>query len=202
MFQENRKSGERWRPIVSYEGFYSVSNHGRVRSERSTTRSKKGAIIQPGETRGYKIVALSAPGFERKTWLVHRLVAEAFIGVAPATNAQVNHKNGDRSDNRLRNLEWVSPQENQEHSYEKLGRQRHMRGENNPQGTLTEAQAREIIRLWEVERPAVLRALGRKRLPPEHGLSLEGLGRRYGVHFRAIYRLVSGKTWTHLRTGG
>lgn len=202
MWTDRRSRGERWRPVVDYEGLYSVSSHGRVRSERNTTRSRKGAIIQPGDTHGYRLVALSAPGYARKTWLVHRLVAEAFIGLPPCDGAQTNHRDGNRSDNRVENLEWVTPRENREHGYEVLGHARPFRGEANPQGKLTEEAARKILRLWNNDREKALREMGHKRrLPPDHVLSLAGLARRFGVKLRAVWRLVHGETWQHLRIG-
>jgi hypothetical protein len=189
LWTERRAKGERWRPVVDYEGLYSVSNFGRVRSERNTTRSKKGAVVTPMQMpNGYLNIGLSAPGYERKTWLVHRLVAEAFLGL-PADSKQVNHKNGDKTDNRLCNLEWVTPRDNQQHRFTNLGHKR-IQGEANPRGKLTEESAREVLRLWST-RPD-------RAVAPDHPLSQESLAKRFGIRIHAISRLVRGETWKHL----
>lgn len=58
-----------------------------------------------------------------RTLLAHRLIAYAFLGMPPFPKAEVNHKNGNRQDNRISNLEWVSKSENERHSH-KMRRER------------------------------------------------------------------------------
>lgn len=96
---------EIWRDIKDYEGLYQVSNFGRVRSlgNGNSNRSKV-KILKPGNTRGYLRVCLCKDGKE-KNFLVHRLVAEAFIP-NPLNLPQVNHKSEDKKDSRVENLEW------------------------------------------------------------------------------------------------
>lgn len=103
---------EVWKPVVGYEGYYEVSNIGNVRSVSHEVPTFWGSRISPGKNvrlnynkrTGYLMVCLSKNG-EHKTRLVHRLVAMAFI---PNTMAkpQVNHKNENKTDNRIDNLEW------------------------------------------------------------------------------------------------
>lgn len=100
---------EIWKDIAGYEGQYQVSNLGRVKSlnYRQTGRP---AIISYSLVCGYKRVALSRFN-KRKDFFVHRLVWEAFNGPIPS-GMQVNHINEDKEDNRLDNLNLMSPKEN------------------------------------------------------------------------------------------
>lgn len=100
---------EEWRPVVGYEGLYEVSNFGRVRN------SKRMHILAAHKTCGYYRVLLCRPPVgskkDHKNWLVHRLVAKAFIPNLKAA-PQVDHINGNREDNRAVNLRWVTCKEN------------------------------------------------------------------------------------------
>lgn len=112
---------ETWKPVVGYDGLYEVSNLGRVRSIPRTVRVKrgkeeydyhvKGQIIEPQERQhGYLSVCLygkeSKNGrFTQKS--VHRLVAESFIA-NPNGYKEVNHKDEDKRNNSLENLEWCN----------------------------------------------------------------------------------------------
>ena len=71
--------------------------------------------------------------FERSI-LLHRIVAETFLG-SPLENQQVNHKNGIKTDNRIENLEWVTPGENLLHAYRTLGRKAALQGKHMPETT-------------------------------------------------------------------
>lgn len=130
---------ERWLPVVGYEGVYVVSSLGRVRLlEHSFVRrngsffSVRSKIKKPYKDRhGYLQVRLQK-NQKGKNKSVHRLVAEAFIP-NPDNKPEVNHKNGVRTDNRIENLEWVSRNENIQHSYDFLGHKRlHRFGRDNP----------------------------------------------------------------------
>lgn len=102
---------EVWKPVVGYEGLYEVSDQGRVRS-LNYRRTGKVQILKPGFTRRYLLVSLLKDG-EKKHFLVHRLVALAFIpNDDPEHKTQCNHINEDRLDNRACNLNWMTPKEN------------------------------------------------------------------------------------------
>jgi len=109
---------EEWRDIVGYEGRYQVSNFGNVRSCQREVCGSIGCRILPEKnmslhsTHGYLAVWLRKPGEHKKAY-VHRLVAYAFFG--HCVSEQVNHKDKDRSNNHITNLEWCTVQENIAH---------------------------------------------------------------------------------------
>lgn len=120
---------ELWKDILDYEGLYQVSNTGRVRSiDRETTqlghkniytRIIRGQEIKQRKINsGYCIVRLCKDGV-CKAVTVHRLVAIAFIG-NKGSEFQVNHKDGNKNNNCVDNLEWCTQSENVKHSYAKL----------------------------------------------------------------------------------
>src|SRR5690606_12557938 len=117
---------EIWKDIAGYEGYYQISNLGRVKSLSRNTKIGSGFRAEPERimkqlliNSGYHTVLLKKQGKQSRK-LVHRLVAEAFI---PNTEGKgdVNHINCDRLDNRVFNLEWVTRSENLLHAV-KLGK--------------------------------------------------------------------------------
>ena len=101
---------EIWRDIEGYEGLYQVSNLGKVKSLNYKC-TKKEKILKPFSNRdGYLRVKLCKEG-KRRSYLVHRLVAQAFIS-NPEDKPQVNHKDEDKTNNKVENLEWVTSKEN------------------------------------------------------------------------------------------
>lgn len=116
---------EVWRDIVGYEGFYKVSNFGRIKS----LYRRKEKILKPSfSKRGYYALCLSKNGISKKVD-VHILVAKAFI---PNTqnNPVVHHKDSNPLNNNADNLEWVTYSKNVEHIYNSGTRQRKLTNED------------------------------------------------------------------------
>lgn len=106
---------EEWRKIEGFEG-YEVSNIGGIRSLKSGATKR----LKIYNRQGYHRVTLWGDG-KRYDKGVHRLVAIAFIE-NPLNKSQVNHKNGIKSDNRVKNLEWCTASENNRHKVYELNR--------------------------------------------------------------------------------
>ena len=154
---------ELWKPIPNYEGFYEVSDHGRVRSldreihvtptvKAAFTSHRKGRVLrQIVGSHGYLAVYLSRDG-KVDTVTVHRLVAHVFHGPPPDPSDEAAHLDGDRCRNVPSNLAWVSRKENEAH---KLAHGTLLRGEACPWAKLTPSQVDEIrtrCRRGEIQR--------------------------------------------------
>ena len=141
---------EQWRSVVGWEGFYEVSDHGRVRSvDRvihyvihggAATKTLVGQIMKLAtHTHGYAQVSMRRQGFVQ-TRLVHALVLEAFVGPAP-NGMEGCHDDNDKFNNRLTNLRWDTHKANCE------DRTRHgvqVMGETCGQAVLTEVDVASI----------------------------------------------------------
>lgn len=115
---------EKWLPIKEAPESYEVSSFGNVRSigfknQWGFHRRKNPKLIKPQYThKGYKMVMLCIKN-KRVGRLIHRLVADAFIGLSD--DKEVNHINGIKDDNRVENLELCTHSENMQHAYHVLG---------------------------------------------------------------------------------
>ena len=103
---------EIWKDVVGYEGLYQVSNLGRVRTFHYGAPRIRVQFLHPKYN--YWALICKRNGV-KKTIKVHRMVAQAFIP-NPDNKPQVNHLDCDRANNRLENLEWVTPAENVRHA--------------------------------------------------------------------------------------
>lgn len=107
---------ENWKKIEKYPG-YEVSDQGRIKSFKT---SKEGRILQGKNCKGYVGIDFRVNG-ETVQDLVHRVVLSTFAPVEGWENLTVNHKNGNKTDNRLENLEWCTLSENTAHARKVLG---------------------------------------------------------------------------------
>ena len=109
-----QKKAETWKPIKNFSD-YEVSNLGRVRSYKVSWKDPN-ILVGSITWNGYNRVTLRRQnkGFH---FFIHRLVLEAFIGPCP-DGYETNHKNGVKTDNRLKKLEWIASGKNQTHAYQ------------------------------------------------------------------------------------
>jgi hypothetical protein len=171
---------ERWRPVVGWEGWYEVSDLGRVKrvhvgrgGNTHIGRILKGRVGVPG----YPEVVLNRKP-ERRTVLVHRLVADAFVE-RPDSGVllEVNHIDGDKTNACATNLEWVTKSKNHQHAL-RLG----LRpvGERHPNAKLSTAAIADIRASYRLRSSAV-----------------GGLARKYGVHPATIWKVATRRTRTY-----
>lgn len=186
-----------WRPIKNAP-YYLVSDEGHVKSvERfvKTFNGEKECLRHIPETyplkekdiRGYKNVSivqydLDMKPIKRYMRQVHRLVLETFNPVCNMENLQVNHIDGNKSNNKLSNLEWVTPKENTVHAHKVLNHKRDQDGENNSMSKLTTNQVIEIIK----------RINGKKKERDSK------IAKDYGVSRKTIENIRLNRTWKHI----
>lgn len=167
---------ERWRPVVGYEGWYEVSDHGRVKRVRGGYRNAvAGRILKFDPTSRYARVVLVRNGKRRRT-TAHQLVAAAFIGPCPEGH-EVNHKDGNKKRNYARNLEYLTQADNNRHRCRVLG---HIRGEDNPASRFTANDIRHMRKL------------------AQRGESYSAVGRRFDTAHSVVRNIVLGRAWSHV----
>lgn len=120
---------EEWRDIENYKGKYMISSYGRVKSLNYNNTGKEKILKQITDKDGYKYVRLSKNN-KTKNERIHRLVAFNFLPNI-GNCQQVNHIDGKKNNNRIENLEWVTPKENIIHAY-RIGLKRGMKGKQHP----------------------------------------------------------------------
>ena len=122
---------EIWKDIVGYEGLYQVSNFGRIKRLKKITKwfsrnhwcsriDEEKILYQEKNTTGYNTVKLHKNGKAIKK-NVHRIVAETFLQ-NKENKKTVNHKDGNKTNNNISNLEWATYGENNQHAFTILGK--------------------------------------------------------------------------------
>jgi hypothetical protein len=174
---------EYWVPVPGWEDLYEVSSHGGVSSKdrwmnhRSGGKVlRRGRVLSPGKTSsGYLTVSLCRNGC-RKTYTVHQLVMEAFVGPRPR-GLQVAHNDGDKLNNSVKNLRYCTQAENEA---DKVLHGTDTRGERSGTAKLTEEEALEIYH--------------RSRAGDRN----VDLATEFGVSKAAICEIKSGRNWAWL----
>ena len=161
--------------VTRYGYHYLATDDGYIYSEHL-----KRNISEYTDKDGYKKVRLSNGDGSRKVFSVHRLVLETFEPNPNSDNLQVNHKDGDKTNNALSNLEWVTCKENINHGY-RTGLYHNIGDNNNGDHVLKTPQVLEIINLLL-----------------EHKMTIQAIADKYSVSKHAIECIKYKKTWKHL----
>jgi len=176
------KMAELWKALPGWEGLYDVSDRGAVRSVASANRyqwKRGGVLVQRVGRKGYLQLRLCRGDGTSKTVKVHLLIALAFLG-EPPDGMQVNHKNGNKLDNRPDNLEYVTCRQNIRHAWDNgLSTGKHMRGERSHRAKLTAADVRRIRTLSST-------------------MTLKAIAELYGVSTYPIWSILKRKAWNHV----
>lgn len=179
---------EYWRPAPGFEGAYEVSDWGRIKTVRRVVMRRNGRrhtiperVLRQGYTvTGYPMVGLTvAKRLRSKS--VHRLVALAFLG-PPTGGGDVNHIDGDKTNNHASNLEWVTKSENMKHAF-RLGlrnKNNVPRGESHPNVCMS---AGDVVAI---------------RSAYADGERVTAIARRYGVGHNCVGKIVHRKSWRHV----
>jgi hypothetical protein len=181
---------EEWRPVVGFETSYVVSSLGRVERIVKRYKHQDRFMKQFMADRGYYHVCLYGAD-KVKNVAVHRVVLLSFQP-PPTTDHQVNHIDGIKTNNRLNNLEWVTPTENIRHAvlmglypqgvkHKWHGKPEHVRGENNVTSKLTKTGVIDIRRRYA-----------------QGGISTYALAAEYGVTRGCISNVIKRKSWFYV----
>lgn len=149
-------------------------------SENGSVYGSRGGELSPIKHHtGYLVITVRKDGKQRQL-RAHRFIWECCVGKIPE-GMVINHKDGDKHNNSLDNLEVVSHKENVDHAWQVLKREVTVRGENNAQAKLTEEQAKEVITLIK------------------RGWSNPTIANRYGLHPNYVSLIRHNKRWRHLK---
>jgi hypothetical protein len=159
---------EIWKSIKNYQN-YMISNMGRVKRLKGYCCREERIIRNNVGSSGYYQVALSVEGGPQKFHRIHRLVLEAFVSPCPK-GKECNHKDGNKLNNNLENLEWVTKSENSRHALKN--------------GLTPTLGVSDVI---------LLRALRKK-----YNYSYKQLGRLFSISKDHAYQIVTRKSWAHV----
>lgn len=183
---KNKK--EKWSSILGQENRYDVSSFGRIKSLSKPCKNRNGTIRHSKElilknrlrgNEGYYFVSFYNK-YLYTTETVHRLVATAFIP-NPLNLPCVNHKDGNKLNNNVENLEWCTYSENAIHAHAE-GLHVSLKGEKHLKAKLNDSKVLAIRRLYKINK----------------NLNRIEIAKKLGVASNTITCIINNKTWRHL----
>jgi hypothetical protein len=175
-YKEFSMGKEIWKDIPKYEGYYQISNFGRVKSLKRKYRLKEKILKLVNDSKGYFQIYLCKDN-KNKFMFIHRLVLLAFVG---KSNLECNHKNFIRSDNRLENLEYVTAKENIQYSF-KNGRYENRKNAYKT-GLLNNNHSKKKVNQYDLKNNLIATFD-----------SLMEANKKTGIHFSNIFACCLGK---------
>lgn len=196
---------EKWKDIEGYEGLYQVSNLGRVKrilfvNNIITKPTNKILSCNKIDNLGYPQVALCKNG-HRKYLRIHRIVAKSFIP-NPNNYPCVNHIDGNKRNNCISNLEWCNHSYNTIHALNTGLINAEKRNKASKENIKKAQKSSPCLKGGENSPSSVLRendVIEIRRLYKNKEMSTRQLAEKYNVHISTIQRVLSRKTWTHLK---
>jgi hypothetical protein len=175
--------------VVNFEGLYWVDSTGNVLTKNWRNTGKEAVLRPATDKKGYLRVALVKNG-KLHTLKVHRIVASAFI-YNPENKPQVNHKNGNKKDNSVQNLEWCTQKENAIHAVKNGLWDMKIAGWNKGITTIKGSQiGTSLLKEFQVIE------IRNKFKPRKYTRKM--LAKEYNVTEACIADIVRGKSWKHL----
>lgn len=183
---------EIWKPCPEFEDYYEISNLGRVKSKAIFIRHDGNWSDEHGYVKKIKVKNITKNRYGYLTsklcklgkcrrLTIHRLVAKAFIP-NPDNLTQVNHIDGNKENNYVGNLEWVSQARNIQHAFETgLMTNEHLKGSNHHNAKLTEEDVKTMRRIYN-----------------EGDVTIKALANKYNISARTARDILTNKTWKNV----
>lgn len=170
-----------WKPIPIFNGSYLINGIGEVKSvtrivkySNGRKRIHYGQCIKQSMHRGYKVISVY-----RKQYSIHRLVAKTFLSIHEFNGAVVNHKDGNKLNNSVSNLEWCTQKYNDDHAT-KNKLKHHAKGEKNGCAKLSETEVLSI------------------RMLVNKGDRQSEIADRLSISRATVCNIIKRKTWAHI----
>ena len=176
-FRSNTRLSPAFKEVPGHPN-YEVNAYSTIRRIRPAQGTWKNRRLSPTvNSNGYMTVRLTSKGKGKNEYL-HRIVALTFIGPPPSAKHEVDHIDGNKANNRVSNLRWVTREENMKFAH--ANGQIHNKGSNHALAKLNEDQVSQIRESFKAGR----------QTPKQ-------LAAHFKVSLATIYSIVSNKTWKH-----
>lgn len=167
-----------WKKIEAFDGMFSVSDTGQIRNNKTGK-----CLKQSLNKKGYCQIVVKPHGRAGKSvvFRIHRIVATEFLE-NPENKPTVNHKDGNKTNNSVSNLEWATRSENMQHACD------------NGLKISTKGVAQQDAKLND----DIVRLIKKEYRPRDREFGVRGLARKYAISHPEISKILSGKAWKHV----